>query len=191
VIRREQQLARFLTGNETADGAKLLTEDIKSRMILLYGRADNHDPDEDPKHPLWRAMDNAERSRSEDKTLFDGYNRAVKQYRAGGGTKPTDCEMALLAEPDAGDPPNAVELYVQVIRRCKQLAAAQALEVRGALDPLTQKPVSIETVSPAHAAALQNAINRAEIAIKQTDTVQSLMNAAAVLVGTVQQAKAS
>src|SRR5947207_1701252 len=33
---------------------------------------------------------------------------------------------------------------------------------------------TIDVISPADAAALQNAINKAEIAIKQTDTIQSL-----------------
>jgi hypothetical protein len=46
---------------------------------------------------------------------------------------------------------------------------------------------TIDTVSPADATALQNAINKAETSIKQTDTVQSLISAAAVLVGTIKQ----
>jgi hypothetical protein len=48
---------------------------------------------------------------------------------------------------------------------------------------------SISTLSPADATALQNAILQAENAIKQAGSVQSLLNSAAVLVGTAQQSK--
>jgi hypothetical protein len=48
---------------------------------------------------------------------------------------------------------------------------------------------SISSVGPADAAALQNAINNAEVTIKQSGSVQSLLSAAAVLVGTIKQSK--
>jgi hypothetical protein len=57
------------------------------------------------------------------------------------------------------------------------------LPLNDAADP------SISTLSPADATALQNAILQAENAIKQAGSVQSLLNSAAVLVGTVQQRK--
>ena len=46
---------------------------------------------------------------------------------------------------------------------------------------------SIEAISPADAEALQNAINKAETSIGQSAAVQSLLNAAAILVGTIRQ----
>ena len=65
----------------------------------------------------------------------------------------------------------------------------EASALNGVLD--SGSDPSIEALTPADAAALQNAINNAEIAIKQTDTVQSLLNAAAVLVGTIKQSQAA
>jgi hypothetical protein len=47
------------------------------------------------------------------------------------------------------------------------------------------------SVSPADATALQNAILKAEDAIKQAGSVESLLISAAVLVGTVRQNKAA
>jgi hypothetical protein len=49
---------------------------------------------------------------------------------------------------------------------------------------------TINALSPADAEALQNAILKAENTIHQSGSVQSLLNAAAVLVGTLQQSKA-
>ena len=55
----------------------------------------------------------------------------------------------------------------------------------GSADP------SISTVSPADATALQNAILKAEDTIKQAGSLQSLLNSAAVLAGTVRQSRAA
>jgi hypothetical protein len=91
-----------------------------------------------------------------------------------------DLELALRARltNTAADEP--------VMALIDQLAEeAQALE--DILDDGAEP--SIGALGPADATALQNAINKAETAIKQTDSLNNLLNAAAVLLGTVQQSK--
>jgi hypothetical protein len=51
-----------------------------------------------------------------------------------------------------------------------------------------QEP-SVGSLSAADATALQNAISKAETTIKQSDSLNNLLNAAAVLLGTMQQSK--
>jgi hypothetical protein len=143
---RDQQLALFLAGNSREDGLSLLAADIRFMSIQLYGAAGGKDPDEDPSHPLWRRLDEAASARDRDTGIRDGYERAVREYQESGGKKPTDCEMARLAEVGGGEPGRGesgeqAELYQRVLRRCQQLAQIEAL---AGDDTGTAEPVSPE-----------------------------------------------
>jgi hypothetical protein len=91
-----------------------------------------------------------------------------------------DLELALRAKLTGTAVDDPINSALQLL---ENEANALNAVLDGGADP------SISTVSPADATALQNAILQAEDAIKQAGSVQSLLNSAAVLVGTVQQTK--
>jgi hypothetical protein len=93
-----------------------------------------------------------------------------------------DLELALRAKLTGTSADDSINSTLQLLEN--EANALNAVLDDGA-DP------SISTVSPADATALQNAILKAEEAIKQAGSVESLLNSAAVLVGTVRQSKAA
>lgn len=93
-----------------------------------------------------------------------------------------DLELALRARLSGTS--NDDSILPMIDRLADEAAAIEAI-----LDD-AEEP-SIDALSPADATALQNAITRAETSIKQTDSLSNLLNAAAVLLGTVQQSKST
>ncbi len=125
---RDGQLLMFLTGNEGINGLTLMSNDIDTRLLFLYG------PDSDPDHPLWRRIDNMGISASMDQTIQRGYERAVKDYRKGKGTRPTDCVAVLAGLAKGKDDENADTAYAEVKKRCEQIKKARDGEATKAQD---------------------------------------------------------
>jgi ABC-type amino acid transport substrate-binding protein len=94
-----------------------------------------------------------------------------------------DLELALRAKLTGTASDDSINASLELLED-------EANALNEVLDEDSDTEPSIAVVGPADAEALQNAIFKAENAIKQSGTVQSLLNAAAVLVGTLRQAKA-
>lgn len=105
-------------------------------------------------------------------------NRSVRAALENKNEAIVDLELALNAKLTGTSADDSVSAMLDILEN-------EADAINAILDD--GEDASIDAVSPADAEALQNAINRAETAIKQTDTVQSLLNAAAILVGTIRQ----
>jgi hypothetical protein len=105
-------------------------------------------------------------------------NRAVRVALENKYEAIVDVELALNAKLTGTSADDSVSAMLDILEN-------EADALNAVLDDGGEP--SIDTISPADAEALQNAINKAENAIKQTDSVQSLMNAAAILVGTIRQ----
>ncbi len=134
---RDAQLALFLVGDEGMDGATLLAQDIETRLSFFYGAlpAGDTSVDPDPGHPLWRRMDIIGLDVRLAAQLQDGYQRAVRDYQAAKGKRPTDCVTVLLKPPVGNDDQPAQNDYTELATRCTQLAQERALAQAQALKP--------------------------------------------------------
>jgi hypothetical protein len=145
---RDTQLALFLTGNGEEDGLGLLAENARNMSVALYRGSGGPDPDQDPLHPLWRRLEIGSREQLWDTTILANYERVVANYQKSGGRKPTDCEMAQLAQVDAGDSAEQGDRYLEVLKACQQLAQMRALELTGEAAGFSQ-PLSAEIAAAA------------------------------------------
>jgi hypothetical protein len=148
---RDAQLASFLVGNESMDGATLFGQEIETRLSFFFGAlpAGATSVDPDPEHPLWRRMDIIGLDASLNSQLQDGYQRAVRDYQAAKGKRPTDCGTVLLKPLAGSDEQTAQDAYERLVTRCAQiareraLAHAQALKTAPANNPGLYTPYAV------------------------------------------------
>ncbi len=148
---RDAQLALFLVGNEGMDGATLFAQDIETRLSFFYGAlpAGATSVDPDPEHPLWRRMDIIGLDASLNAQLQVGYQRAVRNYQAAKGKRPTDCGTVLLKPPAGSDDQSAQDAYGELSTRCSQIAQERALAQGQALKTAPSTSAGVSTVGRA------------------------------------------